>query len=119
MLFGWTASFGFTYHTTPTYDHGFANATTPAYQFRSTSVYSPSFDNKSTFVPLADDPYAGCASHKSIRKSNPWDENPDTGGGNAIGEVEDQLPVGEPLVLLLLALIYVGRLIVRKRCCKD
>ena len=110
MLLGCTASFGYTtYQTAPTYTNVYHTAVTPSYQFRSTSVYSSSFSNNSSFVPLADDPYASPGPRKGPRKSSPWDEDdPETGGSNEVGVVEDQAPVGEPLVLLLLAALYGG-----------
>ena len=109
MLLGCTASYGYTIttgSTAPAYTNVYANPTSPTYQFRSTSVYYSSFRDNSTFVPLADDPYAGNGQRKGPRRSSPWDEDPETGGGNEIGVVDDPVPVGEPLIMLLLALLY-------------
>ena len=117
MLLGCTASYGYTtYQTAPAYTNVYHTAVTPSYQFRSTSVYSSSFSNdNSTFVPLADDPYASPGPRKGPRKSSPWDEDPEE-GGNEIGVVDDPTPIGEPLVLLLLAALYGGyRLMKRKK----
>lgn len=117
MLLGCTASYGYTtYQTAPAYTNVYHTAETPSYQFRSTSVYSSSFSNdNSTFVPLADDPYASPGPRKGPRKSSPWDEDPEK-GGNELGVVDDPTPIGEPLVLLLLAALYGGyRLMKRKK----
>lgn len=117
MLLGCTASYGYTtYQTAPAYTNVYHTAVTPSYQFRSTSVYSSSFSNdNSTFVPLADDPYASPGPRKGPRKSSPWDEDPEK-GGNELGVVDDPTPIGEPLVLLLLAALYGGyRLMKRKK----
>lgn len=117
MLLGCTASFGYTTsHNTSVYTNVYTTAAAPSYQFRSTSVYSSSFSNdNSTFVPLADDPYASPGPRKGPRKSSPWDEDPEK-GGNELGVVDDPTPIGEPLVLLLLAALYGGyRLMKRKK----
>ena len=119
MLLGCTASYGYTtYHTAPANTNVYSTAVAPTYQFHTTSMYNPSIGSNSssnTFTPLADNPYAGCASRPGIRKSgNPWDEDdPDTGGSNEIGVVDTPVPIGSPLLVLLA--LAVGYAIVRFR----
>ena len=116
MLLGCTASYGYTnYQTAPAYTNLYHTAVAPSYQFHTTSVYTSVVENP-TFSPVAADPYSNSGPRKGMRKSSPWDEDdPETGGGNEVGVVDDTVPVGEPFVLLLLALLYGGyRLIKRK-----
>lgn len=75
----------------------------PTYHFQSTSVY-PLKTTKTTFVPLAD---GTNPSQNGIRRGgNPWDEDPGD-EDDPIGVVPDPTPVGSPLVLLALALVYI------------
>lgn len=80
----------------------------PNYRFRSTSVYLSGTGNGS-FTPLADDPSSGVASlPKKAKKSDPWDEwGEDTPGGNEVGVVDDPAPLGEPFILLAMALAFI------------
>lgn len=73
-------------------------AAAPAYQFRTTSSYRvnmPDFE----FTPLADQARGGVPGR--IRKGG-WDDPDD----NAIGEIDDEAPIGSPLILLFMALLY-------------
>ena len=79
--------------------------TTPTYQFRSTSPYQSVVNTTSSFTPLADDPYAGMARQNGPRRA--WDWGAPGDDDDPIGVIPDQ-PVGEPLVLLLMALLYIG-----------
>ena len=81
----------------------------PAYRFKSTSAYSPVLGespySSEIFSPLAKSP-----TPRQNRVGGPWDENDD-----AIGEVPDPLPVGEPLVLLVMASLYFLFIVIRRR----
>ena len=76
-----------------------SSATLPSYQFRSTSTLAPVVGTTHTYAPLADSPYgAGVGGPRR----GPWDDP----GDNPIGEVDDPAPIGEPLVLILFALLF-------------
>lgn len=88
-------------------------STAPAYQFQSTSAY-PSMTGGSTFASTANyTPYSAAPSSGPRRSEtyNPFDEGEPTGQG--VGEVDT--PVGEPLVLLLMAVAYLLFATLRKR----
>ena len=92
----------------------YSPATAPTYQFRSTSSYTPQMTSATVFTPLADDPYAGLAKQNDVIKGwNPWDE--DNPGDNPIGQVDEPAPVGTPLVMLLMALMYIAFRVYRRK----
>ena len=69
----------------------------PAYQFRTTSIYiSETSTSTAVFTPLAD------TSPRRARKGGFGD--PDE---YEIGVIPDPAPIGEPLIILLFALMYV------------
>ena len=68
----------------------------PAYQFRSTSSYTPTM-NTTVYTPGSSFPTGG---PNRVRKGMD-DEDPD---GPEIGLVDT--PIGEPLILLLFAMLY-------------
>lgn len=70
----------------------------PAYQFRSTSVYTPT-TNTTVYTPGSSSPASG--PNRMRRGIDDEEDDPD---GPEIGMVDT--PVGEPLVLLLFALLY-------------
>lgn len=117
MLLGCTASFGYTntYRTTSYQTYSYHTATAPSYQFHTTSVYTSVVENP-TFSPVAVDPYSSSSPHRSLRKAAlEDDDDEDDPEGDPIGQIPDPAPIGEPLVLLLLAALYGGyRLIKRK-----
>jgi hypothetical protein len=72
----------------------------PSYQFRSTSAYMPvvGYTSSAVYSPSA----------MSRPRRSPWDEGGDDEGnpnGDALGNVPTG-PVGEPIVLFALAMIY-------------
>ena len=72
----------------------------PAYEFRSTSSYMATTGRESA-APISA-PYSS-----RPRRSSPWDEPGDGEGnpsGQGLGNVDT--PVGSPMVLLLLAMVY-------------
>ena len=76
----------------------------PGYEFQSTSVFAPTTGTpKIDFVPLADG--AGPLYTRPGMRKDGWPGD-DPSGDNPVGEVT-QSPVGEPLVLLLFAMLYV------------
>ena len=84
------------WRTTPT----MSTDVLPNYQFRSTSTYTPVVGYTSSAV------YSPSAISRPRR--GPWDEDGDDEGnpsGNELGQL-DTTPVGEPLILLALAMIY-------------
>ena len=74
----------------------------PAYQFRSTSAYNPTV-NVTVYTPGCSSPAP--AGPKRAKKSI-WDDDEEEGNpsGQGVGNVDT--PVGEPLILLLFALLY-------------
>jgi len=84
----------------------------PEYQFQSTSIFvSTTGTPKIDFVPLADGArplYTGSGMRKGGLPGDPSE------GGEEIGTVT-QPPVGEPLVLLLFAMIYFAFIKVKGR----
>lgn len=108
------------YDYTPQYTNPYASpsassfgSTAPTYQFRSTSAYTPSMGTTATFTPLADNPGASPATRPGLRKGgNPWDEDPGD-DDNPIGVVPE--PIGSPLVLLVLAALYLAVRIYRRK----
>ena len=100
-----------TYSMQPTYTPATVSsvtnysATAPTYNFKSTSTY-PSLVGNSVFTSKVSTPYSNFQ-RTPIRKSGSWggddDEDPE---GEEIG-IQPTTPVGEPWVLLVLALLYV------------
>ena len=81
-------------------------ATPPAYQFQSTSTCSSVVGN-STFITTT--VYApGCSSPSRVSRPRRslWDDDDEEGNpsGQGVGNVDT--PIGEPLILLLFALLY-------------
>ena len=72
----------------------------PAYEFRSTSSYTAT-TGRGSAAPISA-PYSS-----RPRRVSPWDDSGDENGdpnGEGVGNV--YTPVGEPLVLLVLAMVY-------------
>jgi hypothetical protein len=79
----------------------------PTYQFRSTSAYSSSFSG-SAYATQVTTPYATRAAGSKPRRSNPWDEDAYDDEGNPQGQEVGMMytPIGEPFILLMMALFY-------------
>lgn len=73
----------------------YQTATAPAYQFRTTSPYTALVNSTSTVGAPAYAP--------SGPRRGPWDPPED----NPIGVLPDPAPLGEPLILLLLATLFI------------
>lgn len=82
------------WRTTPT----LSGEMQPTYSFRSTSSFTPIVG--ATAYTAGGDYRPGSYTPVTMRKASPWDE-PE---GDEIGQV--YTPVGEPYVLLLMALLY-------------
>lgn len=82
-----------------------SNELYPEYHFQSTSTYTPVVGKTTYTTTETYNPFQA-SSPKRIRKNNsPWDDyNPD--GDHPVGETDDQAPIGSPLVLLVLAMLY-------------
>lgn len=101
-----SASWGYA----PAYSNSNNQAVTsevPTCRFQSTSTYNTGLGN-SAYAPTVSTPFA--SSPQRARMYNPWDEDGDP-NADPIGVV----PVGEPLVLLLMALMYVGYIRIRSK----
>lgn len=73
-----------------------------AYQFRSTSAYTLT-TNTSVYAPGTSSPYGNTV--KRARKGGIDDEEDPGGDGTEIGQIPT--PIGSPLVLLLMAVLYI------------
>lgn len=90
------------WRTTPT----LSKDNSPSYQFRSTSTYAPIVGHTSY---MASEPYNPSQAHgpnRACKDYNPWDDT-DPSGDLGLGEVDDPAPIGSPLVLLLMAVLYI------------
>ena len=88
--------------------------TQPAYHFQSTSAYT-TVVGSSVYSSTISSPFAAYSPMSAPRKAkayNPWDEDDDP-TGEELGVVNT--PIGEPLILLLFALLYIARLTYRKK----
>ena len=89
------------------------SSSAPTYEFQSTSAYSSSLDmytfTTKVYEPFAPSPYVA----GDMRKS-PWDDDGDP-DDNPLGNVDDPAPVGEPWILLLLALMYLIYTVYKKK----
>ena len=101
-----SASWGYA----PVYSTGSSSATytpkttqqmSPTYQFRSTSVYLPE-GSYTSYTPMVSAPFDNGARRNGPRRDM-WDDEPDDEG---IGEVADPAPVGSPLCMIVMALLY-------------
>ena len=99
-----SSAFAYTYPSQP--------ASLPAYQFQSTST-CPSVIGASPFVSDAVyAPYSGTPASKprKVGEYNPWDEDGDGSldegdpTGQELGQVDT--PIGEPLILIAFAFLY-------------
>ena len=91
-------------------------AATPPPAWRTTPTLSNdistdyTFQSTSSYTSVLGSSYSPMASGSQLLGDGPG--LPDIGGDNPIGTVDDPAPIGEPLVLLVLALLYA---IYRKR----
>ena len=92
------------WRTTPTMSHD----ALPTYQFQSTSAYTP-IVGQTNYTSTISCPGA-VAPQSGPRKSSPWDKPT---GGQEVGVIDT--PVGDPLILLLIAALYLSYLWYRKR----
>lgn len=91
--------------TTPT----FSEDIRPAYQFRSTSAFTTT-TNTTVFTPMAGSPTNNGGGPYRPRRGGYYDND-----GNwvdpedePIGVLPDPAPIGEPIILLLFALLFLG-----------
>ena len=94
-----------TWRTTPT----LSTDNCPSYQFRSTSTYAPIVGHTSYLASEPYNPSQASSPHKGRKDYNPWDENfeDDENDPYQIGVTDDHAPIGSPLVLLLMAVLYI------------
>lgn len=94
----------------------YSPSSAPTYEFRSTSYFVSQKVNTPSFTPLADDPYAGIAKVGGVRRDgNPWDLDNPGENDNPIGQVDEPTPIGTPLVMLLMALMYIAFRVYRRK----
>lgn len=80
-----------------------SNELYPEYHFQSTSTYTPVVGKTTYTTTETYNPFQASSPNR-IRKNSPWDENPS--GELPLGDVDDPAPIGSPLVLLVLAMLY-------------
>ena len=106
---GQNASWGTSMYTgsTPTYSGSttVSSAVAPSYQFRSTSSYQ-SVVGSTRVHELTNNKFVGASGGILRSGSNPWDDPGDD--DDPVGQTPT-LPLGEPLVLLLMAVLYAFR----------
>ena len=98
-------SLGYLAASASSYPYTNQPVTQPTYQFHSTSTCSSTLGNSSFATTTVYEP--GCTSpmmNKVRRDYNPWGEEGDP-SGLGVGNVDT--PVGEPLIMLVFALLYV------------
>ena len=79
------------------------NNPAPAYRFQSTSSINSVVGNNA-YVPPVNEPFAASIkSNSPLRRS--WDD-PDDESREGVGEIPNPSPIGEPLVLFVMALLY-------------
>lgn len=71
----------------------------PSYNFQSTSAYKSLVSNSKNYAPTES---ADVAARRVVRRAGSWGEPDD----DPIGVIPEPVPVGEPFVLLLLAIGY-------------
>ena len=76
----------------------------PSYQFQSTSSYTLVV-GQTSYTAEPYNPAQPSGPARARREYNPWDETDPSDPG--VGEVDDPAPIGEPWVLLLLAILYI------------
>lgn len=76
----------------------------PSYQFQSTSSYTLVV-GQTSYTSEPYNPAQPSGPARARREYNPWDETDPSDPG--VGEVDDPAPIGEPWVLLLLAILYI------------
>jgi hypothetical protein len=86
-----------------------------SYQFRSTSAYTPTM-NTTVYTPGSSTPF-GAPTRPRRSGSGDIDEEEDDPIGDPMGYIDT--PVGEPLVLLLMAVVYLILLKKRKKVQKN
>ena len=84
-----------------------SNELYPAYHFQSTSTYTPVVGKTTYTTTETYNPFQA-SSPGRIRRSSPWDEDPhdDDENNDPVGQEKDQAPIGSPLILLVLAMLY-------------
>lgn len=81
-----------------------SNELYPEYHFQSTSTYVPVVGKTTYTTTETYNPFQA----SRPRRANPWDDEPDDDDENSdpLGQVPDPAPLGSPLVLLVLAMLY-------------
>lgn len=85
-----------------------SNELYPEYHFQSTSTYTPVVGKTTYTTTETYNPFQASSPKRIRRAYNPWEDEPDDDDENndPVGQVKDQAPIGSPLVLLVLAMLY-------------
>ena len=115
-----TSSYRTSYQSAPSYSQAQNTSRTYTPASRSISAYNPDFGEgaklstyfrSTTADALLSDYSAGASAHGNSRRSWDWSEPTD----NPVGVVTNPTPIGEPLVLLAMALLYGCVVWIRRR----
>ena len=85
-----------------------SNELYPEYHFQSTSTYTPVVGKTTYTTTETYNPFQASSPKRIRRAYNPWEDEPDDDDENddPVGQVKDPAPIGSPLVLLVLAMLY-------------
>ena len=85
-----------------------SNELYPEYHFQSTSTYTPVVGKTTYTTTETYNPFQASSPKRIRRAYNPWEDEPDDDdpNNNPVGETPDPAPIGSPLVLLVLAMLY-------------
>ena len=81
----------------------------PEYHFQSTSTYTPVVGKTSYTTTETYNPFQASSPNRIRRAYNPWEDEPDDDDedNDPVGQVSLPAPIGSPLVLLVLAMLYI------------
>lgn len=89
------------------YTPKFSSDVCPSYQFQSTSPYSSTISGMNQNAGF----------NRGLRRTSPWDDDDDDDDDdpvdNPIGQIDDPAPIGEPFVLIVMALLYLCAMALR------
>lgn len=77
----------------------------PSYQFHSTSSYTLVV-GQTSYTAEPYNPLQASGPNRARKDYDPWGDT-DPSSDHGVGEVDDPAPVGEPWVLLLMAVLYI------------
>ena len=114
-IYSTSASTSFSTQQT-TGNNAYCHSYTPA--CRKISAFDSQFGNgaqlSSYFPYIPADTRLTTFKGRTSTSSNPWDDDYDD-DENGVGEVDDEAPIGEPFILLMLAMLYLAKVLIQRR----